>query len=147
MEIILMQDVKNLGYKNDIVKVKSGYANNFLIPQGLAILATLPHRKVLAENLKQQTFKHEKLRKEAESLREKINLITLKIAAKASTTGKIFGSVNNIQIAEALKEQHKIEIDRKKIDFEPVKDLGTYTAQISLFKEISAECKFEVIAE
>lgn len=147
MEIILLQDVKNLGYKNDIVKVKNGFGNNFLIPQGLGILATESHRKVLAENLKQQAFKSEKLRKEAESLKEKISLITLKIAAKTSSTGKIFGSVNNIQIAEALKEQHNIDIDRKKIEFEAVKDLGTYTANISLFKEISAECKFEVIAE
>lgn len=147
MEIILLQDVKNLGYKNDIVKVKNGYANNFLIPQGLAILSTDTNKKVLAENIKQQAFKSEKLRKAAEVLKGKIDLITLKIAAKASSTGKIFGSVNNIQIAEALKEQHNIEIDRKKIDFKAIKEVGTYSAEISLYKEIVAECKFEVIAE
>jgi large subunit ribosomal protein L9 len=147
MEIILLQDIKNLGYKNDIVRVKNGYANNYLIPNGMAILATPSNKKIQAENLKQQSFKEDKLRSEAESLKAKINGLQLKVAVKASTTGKIFGSVNNIMIADALKEQHEIEIDRKKIHFQPVKEVGTYTASIMLFKDVEAECHFEVIAE
>lgn len=147
MEIILLQDVKNLGYKNEIVRVKNGYANNYLIPNGMAILATASNKKVQAENLKQQAFKSERLRSEAEALKEKLHGLKLNVAVKASTTGKIFGSVNNIMLAEALKAQHDIEIDRKKIHFNPVKEVGTYTASILIFKDIEAECTFEVIAE
>ncbi len=147
MEVILIQDVKNLGYKNDIVKVKNGYANNYLIPQGCAILATPANKKVLAENVKQQNFKENKIRSEAEALKQKIESISLKISQKVSTTGKIFGSVNNIQIANALLEQHQVEVDRKKISFEPVKEIGSYSAKIFIFKDIEAVCNFEVIAE
>jgi large subunit ribosomal protein L9 len=147
MEVILIQDVKNLGYKNDLVKVKNGYANNYLIPQGYAILATPVNRKVLGENLKQQTFKENRTRNEAESLKKKIESISLSISQKVSATGKIFGSVNNIQIANALLEQHQIEVDRKKISFEPVKEIGSYSAKIAIFKDIDAVCQFEVIAE
>lgn len=147
MEVILIQDIKNLGFKNDIVKVKNGFANNYLLPNGLAILATESNRKVQAENSKQQSFKEERLRKEAQTLKDKITSVTINVMAKASTTGKIFGSVNNIQLAEALKAQFDIEIDRKKIHFDPVKEVGSYSAIISIFKDIEAECKFEVIAE
>jgi large subunit ribosomal protein L9 len=147
MEIILLQDIKNLGYKNEIVKVKNGYANNYLIPNGMAIIATASNKKVQAENMKQQSFKEDRIRNEAESIRDKINGLNLKVAVKASSTGKIFGSVNNIMVAEALKEQHEIDIDRKKIHFEPVKEVGTYKASIMIFKDIEAECTFEVIAE
>lgn len=147
MEIILLQDVKNLGYKNDIVKVKNGYANNYLIPNGMAIVATTSARKVQAETLKQQEFKAERLRQEAEVLKDKINGLQLKVMVKASTTGKIFGSVNNIMIADALKEQHEIDIDRKQIHFEPVKQVGSYTASVLIFKDVEAECSFEVVAE
>jgi large subunit ribosomal protein L9 len=147
MEIILLQDVKNLGYKNEIIKVKNGYANNYLIPNGIAIVATSSARKVQAETLKQQSFKADRLRQEAEVLKDKINGLQLNVMVKASTTGKIFGSVNNIMIADALKNQHEIDIDRKQIHFEPVKQVGTYTASILIFKNIEAECTFEVIAE
>ncbi len=147
MEVILLHDIKNLGYKNEIVKVKNGYANNYLIPNGMALIATPSNKKIQAENLKQQSFKENKLRIEAETLKEKINGLQLKVAVKASSTGKIFGSVNNIMIADALKEQHEIDIDRKKIHFQPVKEVGTYTASVLLFKDIEAECHFEVIAE
>jgi large subunit ribosomal protein L9 len=147
MEVILLQDIKNLGYKNEIVKVKNGFANNYLIPNGMAIVATVSNKKVQAENMKQQAFKEERLINEADALKEKINGLNLKVAVKASTTGKIFGSVNNVMIAEALKEQHEIDIDRKKIHFEPVKEVGSYKASIMIFKGVEAECSFDVEAE
>jgi large subunit ribosomal protein L9 len=147
MEIILLQDIKNLGYKNEIVKVKNGFANNYLIPNGMAIIATASNKKVQAENMKQQAYKEDRVRNEAEALREKINGLHLKVAAKASSTGKIFGSVNNIMVAEALREQHEIDIDRKKIHFESVKEVGTFKATIMIFKDVEAEFTCEVIAE
>ena len=104
MQIILIQDVKNLGYKNDIVNVKPGYARNYLIPQGMAILATESARKVLAENMRQQAYKQEKIKKEAQDIATLLEGLTLRIPAKAAATGKIFGSVNNVQIANAIKE-------------------------------------------
>ncbi len=149
MEIILKQDIKNLGYANDIVTVKNGYARNYLLPKGMAILATPTNRKVLAENLKQKSFKEEKIRKEAETLAKALDGITVKIGAKAAESGKIFGSVNNIQISEALNKQFKYDIDRKKImvDGDSIKELGTYTAEIILHKDIKASINFEVFAE
>jgi large subunit ribosomal protein L9 len=147
MEVILLQDINKLGYKNDLVKVKNGYANNYLIPNGMAVNATESNKKIQAENLKQQAFKEERLRKEAEAIKEKLNGIKLNIPVKASSTGKIFGSVNNIMIAEAIKLQLNIDIDRKKINFEPVKEVGTFNAGILIFKDIKAECICEVIAE
>jgi large subunit ribosomal protein L9 len=149
MEIILKQDVQKLGYADDIVKVKDGYARNYLIPQGLAIQASEPNKKMLAETLKQRAFKLEKIRKEAEFLAGKIEGLTLKIGAKASEKGTIFGSVTNIAVAQALKEQHDIEIDRKKIilSSEHIKELGTYTAQINIHKDIKVTVNLEVIAE
>lgn len=149
MEIILTKDVAKLGYKDDIVTVKNGYANNFLIPQGYAVMATPGMKKMRAENLKQRAFKEEKIKKDAEALAEKINGLTVKIAAKAGTSGKIFGSVNTIQIAEALKEQHNIEIDRKKISVagEAVKEIGQHKAQIDLHREVKAEINLDVFAE
>ena len=149
MEIILKQDVQNLGYADDIVKVKDGYARNYLIPQGLAIQANEPNRKMLAETLKQRAFKLEKIRKEAEFLAGKIEGLTLKIGTKASEKGTIFGSVTNIAVAQALKEQHDIEIDRKKIilSSEHIKELGTYTAQINIHKDIKVTVNLDVIAE
>lgn len=149
MEIILKQDMPKLGYINDIVKVKSGYARNYLIPNGMAIAATETNRKVLAEVLKQKSFKEEKTRKEAETLAKALDGITVKIGAKAAETGKIFGSVNNIQISEAIKEQFKYDIDRKKIivDGENIKELGTYSADVMLHKEIKATINFEVFAD
>ncbi|HNX21527.1 MAG TPA: 50S ribosomal protein L9 [Bacteroidales bacterium] len=149
MEIILKQDVQKLGYADDIVKVKDGYARNYLIPQGLAIQASEPNKKMLAETLKQRAFKLEKIRKEAEFLAGKIDGLTLKIGAKASEKGTIFGSVTNIAVAQALKEQHDIEIDRKRITLpsEHIKELGTYTAQINIHKDIKVTVNLEVIAE
>jgi len=149
MDIILKQDIKKLGYTNDIVTVKNGYARNYLLPKGMAISATPTNRKVLAENLKQKSFKEEKIRKEAETLAKALDGITVKIGAKAAESGKIFGSVNNIQISEALKDQFSYNIDRKKIlvDGDSIKELGTYTAEIVLHKDIKSNINFEVFAE
>lgn len=149
MEIILIKDVAKLGYKDDIVVVKDGYANNYLIPQGYAVLATPGMKKMRAENIKQRAFKEEKIRKDAEELAAKINGLVVKIAAKAGTSGKIFGSVNNIQIADALKEQHNIEIDRKKISIpgEAIKEIGQHKAMIDLHREVKAEIELDVFAE
>ena len=149
MEIILIQDVKNLGYKNDIVNVKPGYARNFLIPQGLAILATESARKVLAENMRQQAYKQEKIKKEAQELAAVIEGLSLRIPAKAASTGKIYGSVNNVQIANAIKEAKGIEIDRKQIlvDDDTIKEVGNYKAKVRLHKDVTVEISFEVFAE
>jgi len=149
MEIILKQDIPNLGYKDDTLTVKNGFANNYLIPKGLAIMATPQNKKIHAENMKQKAVKIEKHIKDAEKLAEMLKSITVKIGAKAASTGKIFGSVNNIQIAEAIKTQFNYEIDRKKIviDSESVKEVGTYTAKVNLFKNINVNITFEVFAE
>ena len=149
MEVILTQDVKNLGYKDDCVKVRPGYGRNFLIPRGMAIIATESARKVLAENLKQRAFKEDKIRKEAEALAEKLKDVKLVIKTKAAATGKIYGSVNNIQVAEALKEQHNFDVDRKEIEVanDTIKETGTYTAKVNLYKDIKAEITIEVVGE
>ena len=149
MEIILTQDVKNLGYKNDIVNVKPGYARNFLIPQGMAILATESARKVLAENMRQQAYKQEKIKKEAEELAAVLEGLSLRIPAKAASTGKIYGSVNNVQIANAIKEAKGIDIDRKHIlvDDDTIKEVGNYKAKVRLHKDVTVEISFEVFAE
>ncbi len=149
MEIILKQDIPGVGFANDLIEVKNGYARNYLIPQGMAIMATEPNKKVREEDLKQKAFKAEKEQKEAEAFAQKLENIKVNIGAKAGTTGKIFGSVNNLQIADAIKEQHGIEVDRKKILIkgESVKELGTYKAKIVLHKEVTVEIDFEVIAE
>jgi len=149
MEVILKQDVPNLGYTNEKLNVKSGYARNFLIPQGLAILATVQNKKILAENLKQKAHKEEKIKMSADELAKKLKGITVKIRAKAAETGRIFGSVNAIQIAQALKEQFDFDVDRKKIhvDQEHIKELGHYKAKIHLHKDIQVDLDFEVFAE
>ncbi len=147
MEIILLQDVQNLGYKDDVVKVKNGYGRNYLIPQGKAILATPSAKKQLEENLKQRAHKLAKIKADAEELAAKLNGVSLQIGAKTSATGTIFGSVNNIQIAEALAKQG-FDIDRKIIYInDNVKELGSYKATVKLHKEVSAEINFEVVAE
>lgn len=149
MDIILKKDVTNLGYANDVVTVKSGYARNYLIPQGFAIVANDKNKKILAENLKQKAFKEEKVRNEASDKAKLLDGLELKIGAKAASSGKIFGSVNDIQIADAIKDQHNYDVDRKtiKISGDAVKELGTYKATITLYKDIKAEISFEVIAE
>lgn len=149
MEVILKQDVKNLGYADEIVKVKDGYARNYLIPQGFAIPATESNRKQLAETKKQRAFKEEKIRKEAEFMAGKLQDITVKIAAKASENGTLFGSVTNILVADALKEQHSIEIDRRRIELadDHIKTVGTYQAVVDLHREFKANINVEVVAE
>jgi large subunit ribosomal protein L9 len=149
MEVILKQDVENLGYANEKVNVKPGYARNYLIPKGLALPATATNLKILTENLKQRSFKEDKIRLEAEDLAKALKNISVKIGAKAAESGRIFGSVNAIQIAQALKDQYNFDVDRKKIivDHEHIKEIGTYKAKINLHKEISAEITFEVVAE
>jgi large subunit ribosomal protein L9 len=148
MEIILKQDILNLGQKDDLIKVKDGYGRNFLIPQGFAISASESAKKVLAENTKQRAHKQAKIQNEAIALSEKMKGIVLRIGAKTSTTGKIFGSVNTIQLAEALKDKG-FDIDRKNIFFteEHIKEIGTYTAKVKLHREVSVEISFEIFAE
>lgn len=149
MEIILKQDMSNLGYKDELIKVKDGYANNYLIPQGYAMAATSSNKKIVAENLKQRSFKEDKVRKDAESLVALYSKIEgLKIGAKAGENGKIFGSVNAIQIADAIKTQFELEVDRKKIVLgDSIKTIGTYKATILVYKDIKAEISFDVVAE
>ena len=148
MEIILKKDVPNLGYKNDLITVKSGYGRNFLIPKGMAIIASETNKKIRTEEVKQKTHKEEKFVKEAEELCKALELVKLKIPAKSGTSGKIFGSVNALQIAEALKEE-KFDINRKmiEVDGDSIKELGNYTAKIKLYKDIHAEVKFEDFGE
>lgn len=148
MEIILKQDIPNLGYKNDLVTVKGGYGRNFLIPRGMAIIASPTNIKIRNEVIKQKTHKEEKLIKEAEELKKGLELLELKIPAKSGTSGKIFGSVNALQIAEALKEE-KFDINRKmiEVDGDSIKNLGDYTAKVKLYKDIYAEVKFKVYGE
>jgi large subunit ribosomal protein L9 len=148
IEIILKEDVANLGHKNDIVKVKPGYGRNFLIPQGLAVLATESARKVNAENQRQRAHKEEKIRQEAVVLAAKLEGKKITIGAKTSSTGKIFGSVNNIQIAEAL-EKEGFNIERKNISIkdDQVKEVGTYTATIKLHRDVKVAIDFEVVPE
>ncbi|MCR4965799.1 MAG: 50S ribosomal protein L9 [Bacteroidales bacterium] len=150
MEIILKQDVNNLGYADDLVKVKDGYARNYLIPRGLAVLATPAEKKQLAETIKQRAFKAEKLRKEAEFLAGKIEGLEVTIPVKASDKGTIFGSVNNIMVAEALQAQHEIEVDRRKIILNEshIKELGQYTAVVNLHKDFNkVTLNLNVVAE
>jgi len=148
MEIILKQDVANLGSKDDVVKVKDGYARNYLIPNGMAITATASAKKVVAENIKQRAHKEAKIKADAEVLAKKLEGVKLTIGAKTSSTGKIFGSVNTIQIAEALSSKG-FDIDRKVISIQDdqIKEVGNYTADIKLHKEVKVKIEFEVIAE
>jgi large subunit ribosomal protein L9 len=147
MEIILLEDINNLGYKDDIVKVKDGYGRNYLIPTKKAVIASPSAKKMLAENLKQRAHKLEKIKVEAQELAEKLQGVSLTIGAKTSSTGKIFGSVNNIQIAEAL-EKEGYNVDRKVIVIkEAVKEIGQYKAVLKLHKEVSVEIPFEVVSE
>ena len=147
MEVILKQDVKNLGEKDDIVNVKPGYGRNYLIPKGFAQQATESARKVLAENLKQAQFKQEKIRKDADAIAARLEGVKLTIGAKAGETGKIFGAINTIQIADALKKEG-FDVDRRRITFdsEP-KMVGEYTANLNLHKEVKVKVPFEVVAE
>ena len=147
MEIILKQDVANLGYKDEIVKVKNGYANNYLLPKGMAIIATPVNKKIHAENLRQRAHKEEALRKNAETQQAALNGKTVKLIVKVGENGQLFGGVNNIMVAEALKEQHNYDVDRKDIVVETIKAVGNYTAKVNVYKEIKAELNLEVVAE
>ncbi|KAF0194500.1 MAG: 50S ribosomal protein L9 [Bacteroidetes bacterium] len=149
MDVILKRDIPSLGYATDIVKVRDGYARNYLIPQGIAIMATESNRKMNAETLKQKAFKEDKVRNEAEAMVKLLENVTVKIGAKVASTGKIFGSVNSLQISEALKDQFNYDVDRKKIhlDGDSVKEVGEYKAKIMLHKGVSVMVNFEVFAE
>ena len=147
MKIILKEDINNLGYKDDVVEVKSGYGRNYLIPFGKAVIATESALKVLAENQRQRAHKPAPLKADAEATAKSLEGVSLTIGAKTSSTGTIFGSVNAIQIAEAL-EKLGFNIDRKLIVLkEPVKEVGKYNAIIKLHKEVTAEVPFEVVSE
>ena len=149
MEVILTQDLPKLGYKDDTIIVKDGYARNYLFPKSLAILATETAKKVHAENVKQRSFKEEKNKNDALKTAEILKSAALRIGAKTGTSGKIFGSVNAVQIAEAIKTQCNFEVDRKKIkvDTEAIKEIGTYTAKVDLHKEVKVDITIEVFAE
>ncbi|MBE6225991.1 MAG: 50S ribosomal protein L9 [Bacteroidales bacterium] len=149
MEIILKQDVPHLGHKDDVVVVKNGYATNYLIPQGFAIMATPSAKKVHAENLRQRAHKEAKLRADAEALAAKLEGVQVTVATKVSATGKIFGSVNNIQVAEALAAKG-FEMDRRNITIvgeEKLQEVGLYDAVVKCYKDIKATIKVEVVAE
>lgn len=147
MELILKEDVLHLGFKDEVVTVKDGYGRNYLIPQKKAVLATPSAKKMLAEDLKQRAHKLAKIKADAEALGEKVNGVTVTIGAKASANGKIFGAVTTIQIAEELQKAG-YEVDRKVIAIkDAIKELGSYTAQLRLHKEVSAEINIEVVAE
>ena len=146
MEIILKQDIKNLGLKDDIVKVKNGYAANYLIPQGMAIMATPTAKKIHAENLRQRAHKEAKLVADAEALAAKLEGLTVKVPAKVSSNGKVFGSVGNIQVAEALTAMG-YEIDRKNIDMDAIKEVGVYDVAVKCYRNVKATLKVEVAGE
>jgi len=148
MEVILKKDLDRLGSANEIVTVKAGYGRNYLIPRGLAVLATDSAKKVHAENVKQQAHKAAKVKEDAQAIAEKLQSVKLEVGAKAGEKGKIFGSVNTIQIAEAL-EKKGFDIERRNISIinEPIKELGSYKATVKLHKEIAVEIDFDVIGE
>lgn len=147
MEVILKEDIYNLGYKDDLVDVKEGYARNFLIPQGKAIIASPSAKKILAENMKQRSHKIEQMKNDAQALADKMDGTTLTIGAKTSSTGTIFGSVTNIQLAEELQKKG-FEVDRKNIIIkDQVKEVGSYTATVKFHKEVTLEIPFEVVSE
>ncbi|MEN6618247.1 MAG: 50S ribosomal protein L9 [Rikenellaceae bacterium] len=149
MEIILKQDVPNLGHKDDIVTVRNGYASNYLVPQGFAIMATSSAKKVHAENMKQRAHKETKIREEAVALAAKLEGIQITLATKVSSTGKIFGSVNNIQVAEVLATKG-FEIDRRDISITgeaSIKEVGIYDAIVKCHRDIKANIKIEIVGE
>lgn len=149
MEIILKEDIVNLGFANEIVNVKNGYARNYLFPKKLAIPATESNKKILAETIKQRSRKLEKMKNDAMSLAERLTNLTVNIPVKATEEGIIYGSVSTINVADALKNQFDIEIDRKKIIIQGqhIKELGQYKAAIGLHKDVRVEFNLNVISE
>jgi large subunit ribosomal protein L9 len=148
MEVILLQDVNKLGQKDDIVSVKDGYGSNYLIPKGFAVAATPSAKKMHTENLKQRAHKEEKIKIEAEEIATRLTGIKLVVGAKTSTSGKIFGSVNTIQISEALKDKG-FDIDRKSITLpeDQIKEVGKYKAVVKLHRDVKVDVEFEIVAE
>ncbi len=148
MEVILLQDIQNLGSKDEIISVKDGYGRNYLIPQKMAIVANESAKKILAENTKQRAHKEAKLVEEAQALAAKMEGMSVTIGAKTSSSGKIFGSVNSIQLAEAIAKLG-FEIERKQINIkeDSIKEIGKYTAKIKLHKEVYVDFDFEVVSE
>lgn len=147
MKIILQQDVKHLGYKDDVVEVKNGYGRNYLIPQGMAKIATASNLRMLEEDLKQRAYKQEKIRKDAEELAAKMNELKIDLKVKAGATGKIFGSVTTLQVASQLQEQG-YEVDRRNIVFDnDIKNIGEHKAVINLHREVSVDITINVITE
>jgi large subunit ribosomal protein L9 len=148
MEVILRQDVKNLGYKDDVVNVKPGYGRNFLIPKGLAAMATESSKKMQAETVKQRAFKEQKIKKAAETTAAALKDMIVKVGAKAGESGKIFGSITTVQLADAIKKLG-YEVDRKNISIneEGIKNLGSYTAEVRFHKDVVGNVTFEVVAE
>ncbi|MFN3851631.1 MAG: 50S ribosomal protein L9 [Spirosomataceae bacterium] len=146
MEVILKTDIAGLGYKNDVVAVKPGYARNYLIPQGYAILATSSSRKVLAENLKQAAHKAEKIKNDALAIAEQIGEMVITISMKTGDSGRIFGRVTNTQVSDFLKEKG-FDIDRKKIAIDDIKNVGEYTAILDLHKEVKHKVQVSVVTE
>jgi large subunit ribosomal protein L9 len=147
MEVILKQDVQGLGYKNDIVKVKAGYGRNFLIPNGLALIANNSNKRLIEENIRQMAHKAAKLKQDAEALAAKIGEVVIELKTKAGESGKIFGAVTAIQVSDALKAKG-FEVDRKKVHFkEQPKQLGSYNVTLDLHKEVKHEIKVNVVAE
>jgi large subunit ribosomal protein L9 len=147
MNIILKEDIKGLGYKNDVITVKPGYARNYLIPQGYAVIANKSNLRMLEENVKQAAHKAERIKQEAQDLATKLEGLKLTVKAKAGETGKIFGAVTTLQISDAISEKG-FEVDRKRISFNSeVKSLGEYEVEINLHKEVSVKVPFEVVAD
>lgn len=147
MEVILKQDVQGLGYKNDIVKVRAGYGNNYLIPNGLALIANDSNKRLVNENIRQAAHKASKLKQDAENVAKKIGELTIEIKTKAGESGKIFGAVTALQISDALKAKG-FDIERKKVIMkESPKQLGTYSATLDLHKEVKHEIKVQVVGE
>ena len=148
MNVILKQDMPNLGHKDDIIAVKDGYARNYLIPKGFAVNATAQNKKVHEEILRQRAHKEAQTKEAAMQLAEELKKVSLTIGAKTSTKGKIFGSVNTIQIAEALTEKG-FEVERKNISIKDdlIKEIGSYSATVKLHKEVLVDIPFEIISE
>jgi large subunit ribosomal protein L9 len=146
MKIILKENLKNLGIQGDVVTVKDGYANNFLFPKGLAVMATASNIKILEENNRQGAKRREKLKEDALSMSENLKDLTITIATKAGANGKIFGSITPLQVSQALKAKG-FEIDRRKIEIDDVKTLGTYQATVNLHREVTVNISVEVVVE
>ena len=148
MEVILLRDIDKVGGKHEVVSVKNGYGRNYLIPQKLAIIANTTNRKRLADLVRQEDTRQAKMVGHYQEIAEKLKDQKLKIGAKAGTSGKIFGSVTNVQIIAALKDQYDVEVERRKVELpEEVKNIGEYKAILNLHKEVTVEMDFEVVAE